>query len=357
MKGDSKRWPAQIVVILNDQARRVTRRVKGFFLRWVPKANLYISRTKEEAYAYIQEVLDRGTKILFTGGGDGTLAATLTMIKRYIEEKGEQLRLYADDLYGSVSKSLSVHLGILRLGTGNGWAYAVASPRRRRAIQRLLERGAYTIRRFNIIESRGQWFHFSGLGWDAKILNDYVRLRDSIKVQWLRRCFEGLRGYLITIFTRTIPSVLRRRSQVEVTVTSLGDSAYRIDSKTGEERAHYPKGTVLYQGKVNVIGVGSVPYYGYRLKAFPFADSKEGLMQLRIVKAGVLKLIAHAKTIWQGRFRSPDFLDFMVQKVELAFSEPMPLQIGGDAEGYVQKIRYAVAPYQVNVIDCAQGIS
>ncbi|MBI4208088.1 MAG: hypothetical protein HY538_00075 [Deltaproteobacteria bacterium] len=331
----------EIAVLLNERARRVGRRVKNYISKWIPKANLYISRTKEEAYAYFKEILDRRAMVLLSGGGDGTLVETLTMIKRYLEEKGEQFRQYVH----------SLHLGILGLGTGNGWATAVGGTRGVKAIQRLLRRGDYSIQKFHVIEAEGKWFHFSGLGWDAKILNDYMRFKEAIKIAWLRRRLEGFKGYMLTLFFRTIPSVLLRRRKVEVTIKNLGKRAYRIDPRTGEESPVCPEGSILYQGKVNVVGVSSVPYYGYKLKAFPFAQAKEGLINLRLSKAGVFKLMAHAGSVWRGTFRSPDLMDYLVEKVELSFSEPMPLQIGGDPQGYVQKIEYAVAPYQANVID------
>jgi diacylglycerol kinase family enzyme len=331
----------EMVVLLNTQARRVGRRVKNSLSRLIPRTNLYLSQTKEEAYVYLKEVLDKRIKILFSGGGDGTLAETLTMIKRYLEERGEQFRQYVH----------SLHLGILGLGTGNGWAAAVGGTRGVKAIRRLLRQGDYSIQKFHVIEAEGRWFHFSGLGWDAKILNDYMRFKEAIKIAWLRRRLEGFKGYMLTLFFRTIPSVLLRRRKIEVTIKNLGRRAYRIDPRTGEESPVYPQGSILYQGKVNVIGVSSVPYYGYKLKAFPFAQAKEGLMNLRLSKAGVFKLIVHAGSVWRGTFRSPDLLDYLVEKVELSFSEPMPLQIGGDPQGYVQKIEYAVAPYQASVID------
>ena len=332
----------KMAVLVNEQARRVGRRVKNSLSKLVPRANLYISKTKEEAYGYFKEVLDKKVKVLFSGGGDGTLAETLTMFKRYLEEKGEQFRHYVQ----------SVHLGILGLGTGNGWACAVGSSRGMKVIKRLLREKNYSIRKFHVIEAEGKWFHFSGLGWDAKILNDYLRFKEAIKIPWLRKRLEGFKGYMLTLFFRTIPSVLLRRRKVEVTIRNIGERAYRIDPKTGEESPVYPQGSILYQGWVNVVGVSSVPYYGYKLKAFPFAQAKEGLMNLRLSKAGVFKLITHVGSVWRGTFRSPDLIDYLVERVELCFSEPMPLQIGGDPQGYVQKIQYTVAPYQASVIDC-----
>ena len=99
------------------------------------------------------------------------------------------------------------------------------------------------------------------------------------------------------------------------------------------------------------IGAATTPYYGYGLKAFPDAMTMPGFMQVRVVKAGVTELLSHVPSIWQGTYKSPNFIDFLVQKVHFTFSETMPLQIGGDAEGYRKEIALEVSETTVDFLD------
>jgi hypothetical protein len=44
-------------------------------------------------------------------------------------------------------------------------------------------------------------------------------------------------------------------------------------------------------------------------------------------------------------------LDFLVEKVHFTFSETMPLQIGGDAEGYRKELALEVSETAVDFLD------
>ena len=82
-----------------------------------------------------------------------------------------------------------------------------------------------------------------------------------------------------------------------------------------------------------------------------------GYMQVRVVKAGVAELLSHVPTIWQGTYKSPNFVDFLVEKVHFAFSETMPLQIGGDAEGYRKELALEVSETTVDFLDFSNPVS
>jgi diacylglycerol kinase family enzyme len=97
---------------------------------------------------------------------------------------------------------------------------------------------------------------------------------------------------------------------------------------------------------------GTVPYYGFGLKAFPFAESRPGMMQLRLAtQLSVSSLLWNLPQIWAGEFSHPSLLDFHVERVAVQFERPIPLQIGGDACGERDQMTFAMCPRPVELVD------
>jgi diacylglycerol kinase family enzyme len=97
---------------------------------------------------------------------------------------------------------------------------------------------------------------------------------------------------------------------------------------------------------------GTVPYYGFGLKAFPFAARRPGAMQLRIItQIGVPTVLWNLPRIWSGEFAHPSFLDFHAERASVSFERPMPLQVGGDAEGWRDALTFGMAASPVEIVD------
>ena len=340
----------ECAVILNQNAKKVSDRLRHSAEEIAPRIALYTSRTKEEAYQYVKEILDNGYRRIISGGGDGTLFHLISMAKRYLEEKNVQFQRMEQ----SVKKGLSTYslpeFGVLKLGTGNSLATLSGVGNGLMPLKSLahgMDFGTFSV---NLIEAEQRCFTFSGMGWDAAILNDYLWLKNKT-VPLLSRFIQSLGGYLTAMFIRTIPSVVLRRKKVEVVVTNEGDCAYKVTPDGERIPLSQKPGDVLYDGPCNVAAVATTPFYGYHLKAFPFAMTLPGYMQVRIVKAGVAELLANAHPIWRGTYRSPNFIDFLAERVRFSFSERMPLQIGGDPEGYRHEITFSVSDLSVDLID------
>jgi len=95
-----------------------------------------------------------------------------------------------------------------------------------------------------------------------------------------------------------------------------------------------------------------VPYYGLGLRAFPFAGTAEGVMQLRVAThIDVSTLVLNLRRIWRGGFSHEGLLDFHADRVALRFERPMPLQIGGDAEGWRDELTFGMAASPVEIVD------
>ncbi len=327
---------AELAVMLNHNARRVSRRVQRRLEQFVPRVRIYDSSTLEEARQQVYDAMEKGYRNIVCAGGDGTVVHILTAIREYVDEHGGKLRF--------------PRIGILKLGTGNGWAFDVKSRKPLEALKRLL--GETPTRPFHLLESEDKVFHFSGLGYDAAVLNDYVQFKDRYGRGLLRPWFKGLTGYLTALFLKSVPEhlfagtpqVRVRKGQGPVYAVLGGDVIQPLDVGEGE---------TLYEGPVTVTGAGTTHSYGYGFHAFPFASSRPGFFNFRLIRAGVLECLNNAIPIVRGTYRAPSFLDFLAQDLLLEFDRPMPLHIAGDAQGERETIRYQIADFEVDVYDFA----
>ncbi len=343
--------PKEVALILNRNAHRVSRSVVKSARRAAPRISLYTSRTKEEGYQIVKEVLDRGYRRIICGGGDGTLVHALSAAKKHLEEKNARLQAMGHQAREGISKISLPELGILKLGTGNSLAPVLGSKEGLRPVRQLAEGAEFETQRIHLIESEDRFFTFCGLGWDAQILNDYVWLKERCRPHLLGRMLRNLVGYLAAILFRTIPKVLLSRRRAIATVRSLGPKVYRVGADGSLQPVPCRPGEVFYEGPIHAIGAATTPYYGYGLKAFPDAMKLPGFMQVRVMKAGVAELLTHMPSIWQGTYKSPNFLDFLVEKVHFTFSERVPFQIGGDAEGYRSELALEVSETIAEFLD------
>jgi len=340
-----------LAVILNENAKKVTRRVLRSAQDLAPRISLYTTRTKEEARQIVREIMDRGTRRIICGGGDGTFSSVLGMAKECLEEQHARLQSLGQQARSELARLSMPQFGILKLGTGNSMAPVLGIKNGLKPVRRLIAGEDFGTRRINLMEAEKRCFTFCGLGWDAQILNDYNWLKQRVRAGILGRLAQTLLGYLAAIGLRTIPKVLLSRRKITARVRNMGRRLYRVERNGTLKALDCPAGEVFYEGPCHIVGTGTTPFYGYRLKAFPSAMRHPGLMQVRIVTAGVAELVTHALPIWAGTYRSPNFQDYLAENVHFSFSEAVPLQIGGDAEGYRSELSVQVSALTVDLLD------
>jgi len=325
-------------VLLNDNARKVSSKVMRKVADIIPKTHLYYTRTVDEATVVLEDLVKKRVQTLFCGGGDGTLVHMLSNLKKIIDDLSHR-----DHIIYNPPKIVP-----LKLGTGNGMAGFLGIKKGLEPLWNYISAARARLTRFNLIEFEDKVCHFAGLGWDAAILNDYILFKQKFSMGLAKHWMNGLGGYLTSLFFKTVPEQVLRRNRPSLKVLTEGP-VYEISTNKPPKLIEPPNG-ILYEGPCNVAGVATVPEYGFRLKAFPFARTKEGFMNLRIVKAGVLELLVNWRPIWMGKWESNNLKDYLAQKVEMVFDRPMPLQIGGDALGYMDRVNFAVSGFSVDVI-------
>lgn len=333
-----------VVALLNGRARKVSPKVVRALRKRLPAAEILVSHDLEQARRHATHIAERRPWLVLCGGGDGTLAGLLNMLR------------------AAGGRPFPV-LGPLKLGTGNGWANTVGAGRFARHVDDLprLPRALPTLR-FDLVEVEGRLCQFAGVGWDGRILNDYLRNLDRRSSQLFgsrlaTRLHQGLAGYLYSISRLTIPEeslLLARQGQARVTVESLGAEAFTLDDlgepvPWGGLAGHDPR--VLYEGPVSVASAATVPEFGFRFRAFPHARAKPGLLNLRVYAGTVVQALRHLPSFWRGRPPQPRMFDFFVTAARLRFSRPMPFQIGGDGEGRRDALELHLAREQVEIVD------
>lgn len=325
-------------VLLNANARQVDTALRASLQRIVPEDDLFFSRSASEAHDIAEAVVARGYKTVFTGGGDGTFVGWVNHILDGAERRGVQ----------------APRFGVLALGTGNAVA-GVVGARPSAHVEELAAfatGAAQRVRRVQLLACDGKRTPFAGVGVDAAVLNDYYWFKQRLSGTALRRLAVGVPGYALSAALRTAPRYLAERSAAYCEITNLGGPAFRLDGLGRQVGAPVAHGEPLYAGPCMMAAASTVPFYGFGMRAFPFAEARPGMLQLRLAtRLSVPSVLWNLPRIWSGEWTNPGLLDFHAERVKVQFDRPMPLQIGGDAEGWREEVTFALAPPGVEMID------
>ena len=345
----------RVAVLLNANARSVSEKLRRELEGFVPSDDLFYSRTFDEARSIARTVLSRGYRTVLTGGGDGTFVCFANCILdaaqrsevASVSHGGAALRL-------SPQRLALPRFGVLKLGTGNAVAgMSGASGRRVGVVEDILRARSGEVagtRRLHLLSVDGKRAPFAGCGIDAKLLNDYVDLKKKLAAGPLAFASHGGLGYFCSVTGKTIPHYLFTRGVPQIEVVNLGGPCTQVGpdgQPVGREIAH---GEILYKGACKMAAAGTVPFYGFGFTMFPHALRAPGRFQLRVTAIGVPKILANLRKIWKGGTPT-GILDFHCEKVLVRWSREMPLQIGGDAEGYRREVVIGMSDLPVDLID------
>ena len=321
-----------LAILVNANAKRGGRRVAAQIGRALPGASVRLTRTTEEIGAWLQTL--PAPRAILAAGGDGTVVALLNSLGRTRASAGSQPTV-----------------GILPLGTGNGWAHALGAPKLHRCLSLLANTpGPLPYRRCGLIEVGGMLAHFAGIGWDAMILDDYQRqLQASVGPS--RRLSKSVYGYVAATLLRTAPRVTLQGNP-RVVIENLGDAVYAPDARgTPRLLEGVGPGSVLYDGPVGIASVATCPEFGYRFRAFPFAERMPGFLSVRAYNRPAVGAVVNIPRLWKGAHPMPGMHDWFATHIRMTCVRPMPLQIGGDAHGARRTIEYRAADREALMVD------
>jgi diacylglycerol kinase family enzyme len=337
----ASRWPTPnaegvpgtgVAVLVNANAKRGGRRVAVQIARALPGAVVRLTKSPQEIDAWLR-VLPRPRAVL-AAGGDGTAVALLNALARVTPQE-EALPC----------------VGVLPLGTGNGWAHALGAPKLHVCLQ-LLSRTFLPLptRRCSLVDVEGMLAHFAGSGWDAMILDDYKRQVEQARGPG-RRFSKSVYGYVSAALLRTAPKVALFGNP-RVTIENLGPEVYAIveGGRLVRLEGNAP-GRILYEGPAGVASVGTCPEFGYHFRAFPFAERMPGFINVRVYARGALGAMGRIPDLWRGTSPMRGMHDWLATHVRMTFSRPVALQIGGDAHGMHTSIEYRAAARGARMLD------
>ncbi len=325
----------KVAVIINKNARRYTRWLVGDIARIVPRRHIWVTGSLADAYDAVSEIMEGSFDVIFTGGGDGTIVTTLSAIR---------------NILGS-GRALPVPpIGLLKLGTGNAWTYAVQAKSGLGQLAYVARGGDFSTADFSLIQVNDLLCPFAGLGWDAQILNDYYDLNKRQEGRLLSPFTKNLFGYFLAAATRTIPRFAGGRNLAEVEVTFTGEKLYRPDRDGINFPATDRSGAVVYHGPASFVAAGTIPFFGYGLRAFPFACRAPGTMHLRIVNLDPGAAVRHLHGFWKGTYFSSDIVDFLADRVSITCTSDQPIEVGGDPMGYARSVDFSISDFTATIV-------
>lgn len=240
--------------------------------------------------AWLEERID-GYRTAVIAGGDGSLSVA----------------------YNVAAGRPDLTLGYIPAGFGNATSHLLRLPRDPDALAAVLRDGAS--RPVDLVSVDGRLALFAGVGWDALVAGRYA-------AAGARR----LPGWAVAV-ARSIPD-LWRRHRVEV----------RAD------------GWVVHRGPMELLVIGTTPFYGRGLKVNPGARPDAGAMALRVYPGPALRLGLEAGRWALGLNPRAPRVDAVRVEVRDLDARPLPVQADGDVVGTRPAWSFELRPQAVRLI-------
>jgi hypothetical protein len=323
------------LIVVNANAKRGGRRIAAELSKRLPHMRVAMTRSVDELDALLREQA-QDTPV-FAAGGDGTAISLANALDR-AWSKPQRLP----------------PIGILPLGTGNAWARVSGVSVLDDAVARLAgHRGPLPTRAFSLARCEGQLSHFCGSGWDAEILDAYKRQLEHAHGP-MKRVAKSVGGYLIAVFRDTIPRSLVR-GLPHVRVETLDGEVFLPDANGRIHRlVNVKPGDVIYDGPAAVAGAATCPEFGYRFRAYPFAERLLNFLHVRVYGANSAVGAVSIPKLWVGDARLPKMNDWLMKRVRFTFNRPVAFQSAGDAWGMRETCDIEADDRLIDVVDWRQ---
>lgn len=206
-----------------------------------------------------------------------------------------------------------VAVGYIPAGFGNATAHLLRLPRDPDALSGVIAAG--DARPVDLVAVDGRLGLFAGAGWDALVAGRYAASGARRFPGWL------------TAVSRSLPA-LWQRPDVEV----------RAD------------GWLVHRGPMELMVVGTTPFYGRGLRVNPGARPDAGLMSARVYGGPAASLASEAVR-WALRLR-PSAPVVHAARVELRATDgrPVPVQVDGDLVDERERWEFLLRPAAVRLI-------
>ena len=155
------------------------------------------------------------------------------------------------------------------------------------------------------------------------------------------RFVGGGARYALSVALRSVPRFARGGRPTAV-VTNLGAPAIEMagSGPTGRQRA---AGEVLWRGACTLIAGATIPYFGFGLKMFAFAEARPDRFQLRCGDAGLVEILRNTPAAFRGAYFSDHVTDFLCDRVAIELDAESPIEAGGELLGRCRRVELGLA--------------
>jgi diacylglycerol kinase family enzyme len=322
--------PRRVAVVLNRAARGTTARIARA-LRDHGGAAVYETATLDDARTAIRSIIARGIDVIVFGGGDGTVVMGLALLAEACRGHGRP----------------EPAIGVLRLGSGNALARELGAERGtpRGAIAQIERARDERVepRALRLIDVLGVRAPFAGVGIDAQLLEDQAAIGGVIDRVPIARDVLGARArYVASIALVSAPRIALR-ARPRVVVRNLGAPAIEMGADRAPTGREIAKGDVLWDGTCTMASAATIPYFGFGLQMFPFAQARRDRFHLRAADSGVGEIVRSTPAAFRGRYFSDHVHDFLVDHVALELDAEVPVEAGGELLGRHARIELRLA--------------
>ncbi len=254
-------------------------------------ADLHVIATRDavELEAFLRERIDPYATAVIAGG-DGSLGIAF-----------------------NVASGRDLSLGYIPAGFGNATSHLLRIPREPEGLALVLSAG--DARTLDLIRVDGRLALFAGMGWDAVVAGRYAAAGA-----------RGLRGWATAIAGSA--GELARRYPVRVTVD----------------------GTQVHEGPMELLVVGTTPYYGRGMIVNPGARPDAGRLTLRVYPGPAPRLAVEAARWLLHSNPGAQGMPGTAATVETLDERLLPLQADGDLIGSALRWDVSLVPRAVRMI-------
>jgi diacylglycerol kinase family enzyme len=255
-------------------------------------ADLHVTETREPAEfeAWLSEhVAAYDTAVIV--GGDGSLSVG----------------------YNVAAAREGLTLGYIPAGFGNASAHLLRLPREPEGIADVLRLA--DARPVDLVTVGERLALFAGAGWDARVAGRYAAAGAN-----------RMRGWASAV-VRSVPDLLSRQS-VEV----------------------HADGWSVHRGPIELVIVGTTPYYGRGLRVNPGARPDAGRLALRIYPGPAPRLAIEAGRWALGARPQAERIDALEVTIRTLDGAGIPVQADGDLIGERAEWTFALRPAAVRLI-------
>ena len=134
-------------------------------------------------------------------------------------------------------------------------------------------------------------------GVDAALVNDYRWLKERLHGSAAQPLATGIAGYFLAGALRSAPRAALERRPAYCEIVNDGGPAHRLDTTGRQVGPAIRRGELLYAGPCMLAAASTVPFYGFGMRAFPFASDRPGSMQLRLLTRIAVPAVITSSTI------------------------------------------------------------